>query len=41
MLNEGEVDWYAVDVKSCRKRTKKDVTLLMSLVSEYIATVLE
>ena len=41
MLNEAQVDQYSVDVKSYRKRTKKAVMLLMSLVSEDIATVLE
>ena len=41
MTNEVEMDEYSVDVKSFRKRTKKAVMLLMSLVSEDIATVLE
>ena len=40
-LNEPEMDQYSVDLKSFRKITKKAVMLLMSLVSEDIATILE
>ena len=40
-MNETERDQYSVDVKSFRKRTKKAVMLLMSLVSEDIATLLQ
>ena len=35
------MDQYSADLKSFRKRTKKAVMLIMSLVSEDIATVLE
>ena len=38
-LNEAEMDQYSADLKSFRKRTKKVVMLIMSLVSEDIATV--
>ena len=40
-LNEAEMDQYSADLKSFRKRTKKVVMLIMSLVSKDIATVLE
>ena len=40
-LNEAKMDQYSADLKSFRKRTKKVVMLIMSLVNEDIATVLE